>query len=103
MCDIETLLPSTIHTSPFDRLTALSRVEPSTPLRHDPERGRGVEGRGTSDEEPSRESATAELFVLCRCGGWYLRTLLEIVRDHGAEEEKSCRIVDPQQEEDHLQ
>lgn len=69
----------------------------------DPERGRGVEGRDTSDEEPSRKSATAELFVLCRCGGWYLRTLLEIVRDHGAEEEKSCRIVDPQQEEDHLQ
>jgi hypothetical protein len=33
-----------LHTALFDGLTVLSSVEPSTPLRLDPERGRGVEG-----------------------------------------------------------
>jgi hypothetical protein len=45
----------------LDRLTVLNIVEPSTPLRLDPERGRGVEGRNTLHER--RLELAAEVFM----------------------------------------
>ena len=71
---------------PFDKLRVPSSVEPSTPLRLDPERGRGVEGRNRPDAKRDGHAEPRESEA-------YLKQYVEIARSEPARQTELARAA----------